>query len=899
APRILYYNRHSACHNNMAHITSRLGLNFTRLKPGFLGDLGMREHRANDIINDGFVQIVCASADVIIISDTLPDARPLLQSLLRQNPADRCSSHIIVELTNRFDWGIADFDEYHQLIWQLHHAKPPNLHWVANNAFEAKVMADDTLANPEFRIFRPSGFSNVPPNAVSPQDKTVALLRELDNSEVLATMRELQIPFNRIVGQYGGPHTLKQYRAYIEFPYQVSTMKLYENLAAGVVMLIPSHSFFKELVEKRIHAFGPWEMLRRMGPNWHEYMDYYIPELNPYINYFNSFDHLREILSSSKDLDTKNVRVTAPAAYNRITQDMLYGWADLFAEIGFPNLLVDGKKRIGSAYTPIKKFSIPISVAKPVNLNEWKAAYGAVKAWKVKQRDEQIRIWDENQKKLTPFELEMKEAAQTGSQYYEKQRKQEARRSDLFQYQVLDYLHGELNKEHTFGGSLKGKAFDPAEALESVLSLADKEVHMEFKPQDFETFGHLARYLHVAHHVVRQPSLDSSITSKIPRLIERASTLTETLTKRLYPWIMNDNVSSINDMMGQWTGRGIALTFPTNGYPRGVHLILTLRNILNCTLPIEVFYIGENDLARAERKKLAKLPMVTLINMEECLPKVRDVNGFNIKPYVMLASSFREVIFLDDDVTMIQNPSTLVDESFIYKTYGTLFFLDRSFRAGNSEWVRSFIPFPSSTSENGRYMRNVSQDEQESSLVVLDKARIGVVHALLAACHMNMKQSRDEALHKHTHGDKESFWLSHELVRAPYGFIPGVGGAAGFFRTKNGGLPESDVVCGPQSHIDEMHRLTHFNGLTLLYKDDPAKGYIDFHHYVAPIRDNPGNVDIGQHPWCMLSLVPSEEVIEMNERDKMVLGRTMELHKRLLLTGFDVVSEIRDGLQPF
>ncbi|KAJ3229443.1 hypothetical protein HDU78_009025 [Chytriomyces hyalinus] len=266
-------------------------------------------------------------------------------------------------------------------------------------------------------------------------------------------------------------------------------------------------------------------------------------------------------------------------------------------------------------------------------------------------------------------------------------------------------------------------------------TLADKEVHMEFKAQDFETFGHLARYLHVAHHVVCEHSSDSSVTSKIPRPIERASTLTETLTKRLYPWIMNDKEKKPTG------GRGIAFTFPTSGYPRSVHLILALRNILNCNLPIEIFYIGENGLARAEREMPAKLPMVTLINMEERLPKVRGVNGFNIKPYVMLASSFREVIFLDDDVTMIQNPSTLVDESFIYKTYGTLFFLDRSFSAGNSEWARSFIPFPSSTSENCRYMRNVSRDKQESSLVVLDKARIGVVHTLLAACHMNLKQS--------------------------------------------------------------------------------------------------------------------------------------------------------------
>ncbi|KAI8611579.1 hypothetical protein BC830DRAFT_1140632 [Chytriomyces sp. MP71] len=162
SPRVLYYNRHGACTNNMNYVTRRLGLNYTLIRPGFLGDLGMREGRANDIIGDGFVKVVCAAADVIIISDTLPDARPLLQSLLRKNPSDRCQSHIVIELTNRFDWGIFDFDEYHQLIWELSRANLTNLHWVANNAFEAKVMADDCMANPSFRLLRPSGFSDVP-----------------------------------------------------------------------------------------------------------------------------------------------------------------------------------------------------------------------------------------------------------------------------------------------------------------------------------------------------------------------------------------------------------------------------------------------------------------------------------------------------------------------------------------------------------------------------------------------------------------------------------------------------------------------------------------------------------------------------------------------------------------
>ncbi|KAI8611580.1 mannosyltransferase putative-domain-containing protein [Chytriomyces sp. MP71] len=361
-------------------------------------------------------------------------------------------------------------------------------------------------------------------------------------------------------------------------------------------------------------------------------------------------------------------------------------------------------------------------------------------------------------------------------------------------------------------------------------------------------------------------------------------TATEYLLPRLYPWL---SYSSIENAMATWKGRGIAFTFPTSGYARGVHLILTLRNILRCTLPIEIFYIGDKDLAFEKRRELSKLSGVTLIDIQERLPLVTEVHGFNIKPFVMLASSFREVIFMDDDVTMLQNPDALLDASALYSKYGTLFFLDRSFSGGNSEWVRSFVPHPSAASLGSRYMTNVSRDEQESSLVVLDKGRVGIVHALLAACHMNLKESRDEALHKHTHGDKESFWIAHELVRTPYAFVPGIGGAAGFFRTKQG-IKEPDVVCGPQSHIDEERRLTHFNGLTLKYKDDPSKGYLDFHHYVAPVLENPGNVDIGYHPWCVHSRKPAEEVIEFNEREKGVIGKIIELHKELVKSEFAV-----------
>lgn len=44
-------------------------------------------------------------------------------------------------------------------------------------------------------------------------------------------MEEMGIPFKKIErSHYGGPRTLAKYKAVIEFPYQVSTMKIYETL---------------------------------------------------------------------------------------------------------------------------------------------------------------------------------------------------------------------------------------------------------------------------------------------------------------------------------------------------------------------------------------------------------------------------------------------------------------------------------------------------------------------------------------------------------------------------------------------------------------------------------------------------------------------------------------------
>ncbi|KAJ3023820.1 UNVERIFIED_CONTAM: hypothetical protein HDU68_008445 [Siphonaria sp. JEL0065] len=410
-PHILYYNRHSGCHNNMVQVTSRLGLNFSRFDPSLFGGLGMGQQRANEVLNSGIVKIICDSYDVIIVADTMPDfvldARPLLESLIQDKEEDRCQANLVMELTTRFDCGVPDNDRFAELIWKVTHSptfKSNKLFWVSNNPLEPLDLSYETLATPEFRILRSTGHSDLPANQISDSLVEMAVTREPEDSKITKFLKHFEIPVHKLGHFYGGPHTLAKYRAFIEFPYQVSTMKMYENLSAGVVQLFPSKTFLNELIVKKIHDFHPWDKLQRVGYTWPRYMDYYHPDVAPRVYYFDSFEHLKELLTMNETLDIKNVRTTAPLAFQKMVKDSLHGWADLFLEMGY-EVTVDGEKHVNG--TGPKKFLSPLyntSMIPPTNEAEWHVEYKKSAEWRSENRMVWLRESDRIYKNLSELE---------------------------------------------------------------------------------------------------------------------------------------------------------------------------------------------------------------------------------------------------------------------------------------------------------------------------------------------------------------------------------------------------------------------------------------------------------------------------------------------------------------
>ena len=100
--KILYVSRHDGTIGNFEYISKNLGFNITILRPDYRYG-GYPECYYKDKCCS-FVKEKCSEFDYIIICDTIPDSVVFL--------INKCNKKIILEITNRFDFGIRDKNFY-------------------------------------------------------------------------------------------------------------------------------------------------------------------------------------------------------------------------------------------------------------------------------------------------------------------------------------------------------------------------------------------------------------------------------------------------------------------------------------------------------------------------------------------------------------------------------------------------------------------------------------------------------------------------------------------------------------------------------------------------------------------------------------------------------------------
>lgn len=176
-----------------------------------------------------------------------------------------------------------------------------------------------------------------------------------------------------------------------------------------------------------------------------------------------------------------------------------------------------------------------------------------------------------------------------------------------------------------------------------------------------------------------------------------------------------------------------------------------LRRILGCRLPIQLWHLGDAEIGPPMRSLLKdfEVEVIDAFDFTGRHP-LRVIGGWELKPYAIVHSRFREVFLLDADNIPLIDPVRLFDLPQ-YAATGTVFWPDLvNLRADNPIWEVCGVPYRDTPSI-------------ESGQVLLDKARCWA--ALQLTLHMNQ---HSDFFYQLLYGDKDTFLIAWLKLGQPY-----------------------------------------------------------------------------------------------------------------------------------
>ncbi len=198
-------------------------------------------------------------------------------------------------------------------------------------------------------------------------------------------------------------------------------------------------------------------------------------------------------------------------------------------------------------------------------------------------------------------------------------------------------------------------------------------------------------------------------------------------------------------------GRGIVICGGGVKYLTCAWVCVNLLRRLRCELPIQFWHLGPREMPDGVRTLLEPLGVtfVDALAVRERRP-VRTLNGWELKPYAILHSDFREVLLLDADNAPVSDPTYLFDAPQ-YLQHGAVFWPDFG-RLGRdrSVWRLSGVEYR-------------DEPEFETGQVLVDKSRCWAELNLT----MWMNEHSDY-WYRHVHGDKETFHIAWRKLGRTY-----------------------------------------------------------------------------------------------------------------------------------
>lgn len=244
---------------------------------------------------------------------------------------------------------------------------------------------------------------------------------------------------------------------------------------------------------------------------------------------------------------------------------------------------------------------------------------------------------------------------------------------------------------------------------------------------------------------------------------------------------------SFEDIKNSWTPeRGIVIPaggikYLTNGYMN----IRYIRDILQSSMPIEIWYLGQEEKIDIIFNDLSnRYNNIKFIDAREYAKQFpfKRLYGWETKIYSIVHSRFEEIIFLDSDCFLNYNPELLFDHIVEYKEYGAVFSADCDVFGCNRPMDENGIISKLGTFRHGTWNYNsdnplismlnipyTDYPELESGFMLINKKRC--YRELFLSLFLN---ENSDFIYQYLYGDKDTYRIAWSYLNTPFFVIKNI-----------------------------------------------------------------------------------------------------------------------------
>ncbi len=213
---------------------------------------------------------------------------------------------------------------------------------------------------------------------------------------------------------------------------------------------------------------------------------------------------------------------------------------------------------------------------------------------------------------------------------------------------------------------------------------------------------------------------------------------------------LEQKIKTLNEYPETSKDRGVVICGGGKYFSHAWVCIKMLRS-MGCHLPVELWHLGAKEMPRELQELVAPL-MVKCVDAHLIRRRhpARSLRGWELKPYSILHSSFKEVLLLDADNVPIRNPEYLFESQQFIQT-GAVFWPDYG-RSKNAIpiWRCFGLKVP-------------TIPEFESGQILVDKKRCWKALELTMWINEN-----SDFFYRYLHGDKDTFHLAFAKLKTSF-----------------------------------------------------------------------------------------------------------------------------------